>query len=43
MRATIELIEELTERGGGYGLYAGCAAGDTGIALVVEVRDKTRH
>lgn len=43
MRATIELVEELTEKGGGRGLFAGCAAGDTGIALVVEVRDTARH
>jgi hypothetical protein len=25
----IELIEELVQRGGGYGLFTGCAAGDT--------------
>jgi acetyl-CoA acetyltransferase len=43
MRATIELVEELTAKGGGRGLFAGCAAGDTGIALVVEVRDTARH
>ncbi len=37
MRAIIELIEELALRGGGVGLFSGCAAGDTAMALVVEV------
>jgi hypothetical protein len=32
-----ELIEELVVKGGGYGLFTGCAAGDTGAALVVKV------
>jgi acetyl-CoA acetyltransferase len=36
-RAIVELIHALAERGGGRGLFAGCAAGDTGAALVVEV------
>ena len=36
-RAIIELIEELALRGGGRGLFAGCAAGDTAMAVVVEV------
>ncbi len=36
-RAIIELIEELAERGGGRGLFSGCAAGDTAMALVVAV------
>jgi acetyl-CoA acetyltransferase len=36
-RCTIELIEELVKIGGGYGLFAGCAAGDTAAALVVKV------
>jgi acetyl-CoA acetyltransferase len=36
-RAVIELIEELVARGGGYGLFAGCAAGDTAMAVVIEV------
>ncbi len=39
MRATIELIEELALRGGGVGLFAGCAAGDTAMALVLRVGD----
>ena len=37
MRLAIELIEELVLKGGGYGLVAGCAAGDSGAALVVKV------
>jgi acetyl-CoA acetyltransferase family protein len=36
-RAIVELIHALEERGGGRGLFSGCAAGDTGAALVVEV------
>jgi acetyl-CoA acetyltransferase len=38
-RAIIELVEELALRGGGYGLFAGCAAGDTAMAVVLEVTD----
>ncbi len=37
MRLIIELIEELVLRGGGYGLFTGCAAGDTGASIVVRV------
>lgn len=37
LRALIELIEELASRGGGRGLFQGCAAGDTAMAVVVEV------
>ncbi|MGF1507451.1 MAG: thiolase family protein [Anaerolineae bacterium] len=37
MRLVIELIEELTLKGGGYGLFTGCAAGDTAAAVVVRV------
>ncbi|MBI5440432.1 MAG: thiolase family protein [Deltaproteobacteria bacterium] len=36
-RCVIELIEELVLRGGGYGLFTGCAAGDTGASLVLKV------
>ena len=39
-RAIIELIEELAIRGGGYGLFTGCAAGDTAMAVVLEVGDE---
>jgi acetyl-CoA acetyltransferase len=37
LRAMIELIEELVLRGGGRGLFQGCAAGDTAMAVVIEV------
>jgi acetyl-CoA acetyltransferase len=37
MRQVIELIEELALVGGGYGLFTGCAAGDTGAAIVLRV------
>lgn len=37
MRLIIELIEELVGRGGGIGLYHGCAAGDAAFAVVIEV------
>lgn len=37
LRAMIELIEELVQRGGGRGLFQGCAAGDTAMAVVIEV------
>jgi acetyl-CoA acetyltransferase len=36
-RSIIELIEELALRGGGHGLFTGCAAGDTAMAVVLEV------
>jgi len=36
-RCIIELVEELVEKGGGYGLFTGCAAGDTGAAAVLKV------
>ncbi len=38
-RAIIEVIEELAIRGGGYGLFTGCAAGDTAMAVVLQVCD----
>jgi acetyl-CoA C-acetyltransferase len=38
-RAVVELIETLRERGGGIGLFTGCAAGDTAAAVVVRVED----
>jgi len=38
-RAIIELIEELAQAGGGFGLFTGCAAGDTAMAVVLEVCD----
>ncbi len=36
-RLIIELIEELASIGGGYGLFSGCAAGDTAMAVVIKV------
>jgi len=36
-RLIIELIEELVILGGGYGLFDGCAAGDTAAAIVIKV------
>jgi acetyl-CoA acetyltransferase len=38
-RSIIELIEELALRGGGDGLFTGCAAGDTAMAVVLRVGD----
>ncbi len=37
MRLIIELIEELVLLGGGYGLFTGCAAGDTAAAVIIRV------
>jgi acetyl-CoA acetyltransferase len=39
-RAIIELIEELAIRGGGIGLFQGCAAGDSGAACLIKVSDR---
>ncbi|HEY3076119.1 MAG TPA: thiolase family protein [Burkholderiales bacterium] len=36
-RAIIELIEELAAAGGGCGLFTGCAAGDSAMAVVLKV------
>jgi acetyl-CoA acetyltransferase family protein len=40
LRLIIELIEELAMRGGGTGLFHGCAAGDTAMAVVLSVKDR---
>jgi acetyl-CoA acetyltransferase len=37
LRLIIEVIEELVIKGGGYGLFDGCAAGDTAAAVIVKV------
>jgi acetyl-CoA acetyltransferase len=37
LRVIIELIEALADAGGGRGLFTGCAAGDTAMAVVLEV------
>lgn len=42
LRAIIELIETLALAGGGRGLFQGCAAGDTAMAVVLEVADAGR-
>lgn len=39
LRSVAELVTELRIRGGGLGLFTGCAAGDTGAAVVVRVED----
>ena len=39
LRSITELIEELRQRGGGIGLFTGCAAGDTGASVVLRVTD----
>ncbi len=36
-RLIIEGVEELASLGGGYMLFTGCAAGDTGAALVLKI------
>jgi acetyl-CoA acetyltransferase family protein len=36
-RLIIEMIEELIIAGGGYGLFVGCAAGDTSAGVVIQV------
>lgn len=40
LRAIIEMIEELVILGGGVGLFQGCAAGDSAMAVVIEVDDR---
>lgn len=37
LRAIVELVQALRQQGGGVGLFAGCAAGDMGAALLVRV------
>ncbi|MAG63232.1 MAG: thiolase family protein [Planctomycetota bacterium] len=37
LRVVAELIEELVERGGGLGLFSGCAGGDSAMALCLRV------
>lgn len=39
-RSVIELIEELVIAGGGIGLFTGCAAGDSALAVVIEVSQR---
>jgi acetyl-CoA acetyltransferase family protein len=42
LRSVIELIEELVLRGGGCGLFSGCAAGDSAMAVVLTVDDRRK-
>jgi acetyl-CoA acetyltransferase len=37
MRAIIEMIEQMVLEGGGVGLFTGCAAGDSAMAVLVRV------
>ena len=37
-RSIIEAIEESVMKGGGYVLFTGCAAGDTGAAMILKVK-----
>lgn len=37
LRGMIEMIEELEIRGGGIGLFQGCAAGDSAMAVLIKV------
>ncbi|WP_433755688.1 thiolase family protein [Nocardia sp. CA-135398] len=39
LRSIVELIAALRRRGGGIGLFTGCAAGDVGAAVVIRVTD----
>ncbi|VWX63766.1 Acetyl-CoA acetyltransferase [Burkholderiales bacterium 8X] len=39
LRSIVELIEELVIRGGGLGLFTGCAAGDSAMSVVLQVKD----
>lgn len=41
LRGVIELIEELVIAGGGYGLFVGCAAGDSAMAVIIKVQDRS--
>jgi acetyl-CoA acetyltransferase len=40
LRGIIELTQELALRGGGRGLFQGCAAGDSAMAVVIEVTER---
>lgn len=39
MRSVIELVEQMVAEGGGVGLFTGCAAGDSAMAVLVRVED----
>ena len=42
LRSIIELIEELVLKGGGIGLFFGCSAGDSAMATVIKVEDRSK-
>jgi acetyl-CoA acetyltransferase len=42
MRSILEMIEELVLRGGGIGLFSGCAAGDGAMAVALRVTEAKR-
>jgi acetyl-CoA acetyltransferase len=39
LRAVIELVEQMVAEGGGVGLFTGCAAGDSAMAVLIGVDD----
>ena len=41
LRSLIELIEQMVADGGGVGLFTGCAAGDSAMAVLVRVEDRS--
>lgn len=42
VRVTVEALEQVVAKGGGYAMVFGCAAGDVGIAALFEVRDSRK-
>jgi len=40
LRSVIEMIEELELKGSGIGMFAGCAGGDTAMAVIIQVSDR---
>jgi acetyl-CoA acetyltransferase len=42
MRVTVEAMERVVDKGGGYALIFGCAAGDVGIAALFKVTDSKK-
>ncbi|AKI00732.1 acetyl-CoA acetyltransferase [Hoeflea sp. IMCC20628] len=42
IRSIVEMIEELVIKGGGYGLFQGCAAGDSAMAVILKVEDRSQ-
>jgi acetyl-CoA acetyltransferase len=42
LRGVIELIEELVRAVGGNGLFTGCVAGDSAMAVMLRVGDREK-